>query len=77
MKISKQNTNQVEPEELYQEEEGPITKPFDPRKIDIQPKQMIIDSLIKRLRNGNINLLTGFQRHPDLWDKTRQSRLKP
>ncbi len=75
MKISKQNTNQVEPERLYTEEEGLITEPFDPRKIDIQPKQMIIDSLIKRLKKGNINLMTGFQRHPDLWDKTRQSRL--
>jgi len=75
MKISKQNTIQVEPERLYTEEEGLITEPFDPRKIDIQPKQMIIDSLIKRLKKGNINLMTGFQRHPDLWDKTRQSRL--
>jgi hypothetical protein len=75
MKFANQNNNQIEPERLYTEEEGLITEPFDPRKIDIQPKQMIIDSLIKRLKKGNINLMTGFQRHPDLWDKTRQSRL--
>lgn len=52
-----------------------ISKPFDPKKIDITTKQMILDALFKRLRNGEINLNTSFQRGIDLWNKTKQSRL--
>ncbi|MBI4648052.1 MAG: DUF262 domain-containing protein [Bacteroidia bacterium] len=66
---------QVEEEKIYTSASIEITKPFDPKKIDIQTKQMIIDAIIKRLRRGSINLLTGFQRHSDLWDRTKQSRL--
>jgi len=51
-------------------------KPFDPKKIDIQSKQMILEVIFGRLRNNEIDLLTGFQRNTDLWwDETQQSRL--
>lgn len=36
---------------------------------------MILEAIFRRLRNGEINMLTGFQRKSDLWDETKQSRL--
>ncbi|MFD0750164.1 DUF262 domain-containing protein [Mucilaginibacter calamicampi] len=52
-----------------------IIKPFDPKKIDITSKSMILDLIFKRIRQGEINFFTDFQRKNDLWDKTKQSRL--
>jgi hypothetical protein len=54
-----------------------IKKPFDPKKIDISPKPLIIDSLIKRMKSDppRIDLNTEFQRLGDLWNETAQSRL--
>jgi len=65
----------VEDEKLYSGPSEVITKPFDPKKIDIQTKQMILEAIFRRLRNGEIDMMTGFQRKADLWDKTKQSRL--
>lgn len=48
---------------------------FDPKKIDIVPRQLILDLFIKRIRRNAIDFSTGFQRQSDLWDKTKQSRL--
>lgn len=70
------NTKQpVEEEELYSGQTVDISEPLDPKKIDIQTKQMILLAMINRLRNGEIDIMTGFERHSDLWDNTRQSRL--
>lgn len=52
-----------------------IDEPFNPQKIDITSKQMILEALFKRIKNHEINLFTGFQRQGDLWDNTKQSRL--
>ncbi len=52
-----------------------IQEPFDPKKVDITSKTMILDAILKRLRNGEINLNTDFQRKGGLWDNTKQSRL--
>ena len=52
-----------------------IVQPFDPKKIDITTKQMILESIFRRLRNNEIDLNTFFQRGGDLWNKTKQSRL--
>ncbi len=52
-----------------------IVKPFNPKKIDIQTKQMILEAIFRRLRNGEIDLQTEFQRSADLWNNTQQSRL--
>ena len=54
---------------------GSIDKPFDPKKVDISTKSMILEAIFRRLRNNEIDLNTPFQRGPDLWDKTKQSRL--
>lgn len=54
-----------------------IRKPFDPTKIDMTVKPLIIDSLIKRMKSDppRIDLNTEFQRRGNLWDETAQSRL--
>jgi len=51
------------------------TEPFDPKKVDIQVTQSIMDAIIKRLRNNEIDLSPEFQRSTDLWEKKTQSRL--
>lgn len=68
----KMDTNYAEIEEIPSN----IVKPFDPKKIDIQTKQMILEAIFRRLRHNEIDLLTGFQRKTDLWwDETLQSHL--
>ncbi|MDR0414266.1 MAG: DUF262 domain-containing protein [Prevotellaceae bacterium] len=54
-----------------------MEKPFDPTKINIETKTPSLDTLIKRIRNQTVQLDTEsyFQRNPDLWDSTKQSRL--
>lgn len=52
-----------------------IVKPFDPKKINIQTKQVILEAIFRRLKNDEIDLLTGFQRQTGLWDETQQSQL--
>ena len=52
-----------------------IDQPFDPKKIDITTKQMILEAIFIRLRNKEIDLNTFFQREGNLWDKEKQSRL--
>lgn len=52
-----------------------IEKPFDPRKIDIDAKILTLDLIVKRLASQEIDLYPDFQRHANLWDVTKQSRL--
>ncbi len=65
----------AEPVKFFGNSGADFTEPFDPKKIDIQTKQMIIDTIVKWLKKGNIQIFTGFQRQSDLWNKTKQSRL--
>jgi len=54
-----------------------MEKPFDPTKINIETKTPSLDTLIKRIERGSVQLNTEsyFQRKDDLWDKEKQSRL--
>ena len=54
-----------------------MDKPFDPTKINIETKTPSLDTLIKRILHGTVQLNTEsyFQRQDDLWDKVKQSRL--
>jgi hypothetical protein len=54
-----------------------MEKPFDPTKINIETKTPSLDTLIRRIRNKAVQLDTEsyFQRNPNLWDSTKQSRL--
>lgn len=53
----------------------PIAKPFDPKRVDIYTKPMLLELIFRRLRNNEIDLNTPFQRGVNLWDETKQSRL--
>lgn len=48
---------------------------FDTAKIDIDPKQLTLDIVIRRLENNEIQLDPEFQRGENLWDTKRQSKL--
>ena len=54
-----------------------MEKPFDPTQINIETRTPSLDTLIKRIENNTIQLNTEsyFQRNPNLWDGTKQSRL--
>jgi len=71
--VDQNNYEEIEDEDISFS--GEIKRPFDPKRIDITTKQMILEVIFRRLRNGEIDLKTFFQRNPDLWDKTKQSRL--
>lgn len=64
-------------EEIDESSDPIIKKPFDPTKIDMTVKPLIIDSLIKRMKSdpSRIDLDSKFQRRGNLWDETAQSRL--
>jgi hypothetical protein len=64
----------TEKEDLSDSEETRF-EPFNPKEVDIQVKSSIMDAIIKRLKNDEIDLIPGFQRSPDLWKKPLQGRL--
>ena len=57
------------------ESEGQITEPFDPTLIRVETKPMSLDALIARMREGEIDLIPGFQRKGGIWKEEVQSRL--
>jgi len=77
--MQEENSNIAnEPDVEYEDLSGALMeKPFDPNKIDITTKTPSIDILIKRLKAepAEIDLSPAFQRHSDLWDDEKQSRL--
>ncbi|MEW6713121.1 MAG: DUF262 domain-containing protein [Candidatus Riflebacteria bacterium] len=52
-----------------------IQEPFNPSEINIVPKQDTLRNLIERLRHNEIDMNTEFQRHGNLWDNQKMSRL--
>lgn len=59
------------------EEEEIDTKvvPFDPSKIDIKMDKITIDSIIKRIKNKELEFDSSFQRKSGLWTKKQKSQL--
>lgn len=55
-------------------EDTGITKPFNPTLIKIDTKQMSLDTLMKRMREGEVDLAPDFQR-AEVWGPTARSRL--
>ncbi len=53
----------------------PVMEPFNPSKIDIVVKPKSLDTLIERIEHNEIDMNTDFQRHADLWDNGKMSRL--
>ncbi|MEU7070247.1 DUF262 domain-containing protein [Streptomyces narbonensis] len=54
---------------------GGRTTPFDPNKIEVQPRNTTISLLLQRLRRGALDLAPDFQRQAGIWSQTTQSRL--
>ena len=50
-------------------------KPFNPSKIDIVMRPITLDSIVKRIKNKEINMKTAFQRKSGLWDNVKKSQL--
>lgn len=69
-----ESPNQEDIEDI-DESSGSITKPFDPKDIDIDSKTFALDNIVKRIKFNNINFFTEFQRLPDLWGEEKQSQL--
>ncbi|MCI8983465.1 MAG: DUF262 domain-containing protein [Hungatella sp.] len=68
--------NWVEEEQLYSRTyEKEITEPFNPKDVDIVSQPMVVSNIVDQLKYGDILLEPDFQRHPDLWNPTQQSRL--
>ena len=62
------------------EEEEPglldeVMSPFNPTDIDIVAEPKSLDTLIKRINHNEIDMNTDFQRHAELWDNRKMSRL--
>ena len=47
---------------------------YSPNDVDILSKRLSVEDLISKIENNEINMLTGFQRKPDLWNITQKSR---
>ena len=52
-----------------------ITTPFDTSKIRVETKNTQMDTLIKRIKNAEIDLAPSFQRRAGIWNDQAQSRL--
>ena len=57
------------------ESAGVNEAPFDPKLIQVYPKSLVMDLLIRRIRSGALDLHPDFQRSSGVWTKTKQSRL--
>lgn len=65
------NISRVEEEEVGYV----MKKPFNPNKIKIRPQTITVDTMVERIRHGEIDLSTKFQRKEGLWTDEQQSRL--
>ena len=52
-----------------------ITQPFDPARIRVETKPMVIQLLMDRIRNKEIDLTPGFQRKGGIWSQKAKSQL--
>jgi hypothetical protein len=67
--------NDNTPDELGVFDETTMDDPFNPTEINIISKQDTLINLIARLRRDEIDMNTDFQRHAELWDTQKMSRL--
>ncbi len=67
---------EVEINDSTPDEDEPVMQdPFNPAEINIVSKQDTLRNLIERLRHEEIDMATDFQRHAELWDVQKMSRL--
>lgn len=65
----------IESEEEDSGGEFAITEPFDPARIRVETKPMVISLLMDRIKNNEIDLTPGFQRKGGIWSPKAKSRL--
>lgn len=65
----------VEDETNIEDDKILMEDPFNPQDIDIKTKTMSLDNIIKRLREGEIDMAPDFQRQGNLWPTEKQSQL--
>jgi hypothetical protein len=56
-------------------DEHNIQNPFNPAEINISSKQDTLLNLLNRVKHNEIDMNTDFQRHAELWDTRKMSRL--
>lgn len=61
--------------ESEQYDEAHEIEPFDPTSIRIERQHYTVDLVLKRIKEGEINLQPDFQRMGGIWDAVKQSRL--
>lgn len=64
----------IEPGDETDEIDGMVV-PFDPSKIDIKMDKITIDSIVKRIKNNELEFDSSFQRKVGLWNIKQKSRL--
>lgn len=64
----------VEPDSEIEEIDTKVS-PFDPSKIDIKMDKITIDSIIKRIKNDELEFDSSFQRKVGLWNVKQKSQL--
>ena len=67
----------VESNELEPEIEDPkeITEPFNPEKIQVRTKPILVQQILSRIKHNEIDLQPDFQRQAGIWNRRDQSRL--
>lgn len=73
-----ENTNAASIEETddsISNDDTHITHPFSTKDIKITHAGILLPSLIRRLEHNEIDLNPDFQRHADLWNRNKMSRL--
>jgi hypothetical protein len=65
------NMDSVEKEDMGEA----MTQPFTPSKIKVRSQSISLDALVERIKHGEIDLSTKFQRREGLWSNEQQSRL--
>jgi hypothetical protein len=70
-----ENHDQSGVEEEKEEQGLVIERPFDPEKIKVKTKAALVDSIVKRISHGEIDLAPDFQRHARIWNAPRKARL--
>ena len=64
-----------ETKDLEERDKFDIVEPFDPKLVDIQVTQTTMDTLLKRLKHNEIDLMPDFQRNANLWSIETKGRL--
>lgn len=72
IEIENNDTNEERPEE---DVELIMQEPFNPAEINIISKPDTLRNIIERLKFDEIDMNTDFQRHADLWDNQKMSKL--